>query len=175
MIRVAIIGTGNISAMHLKGYLAFPERCKITALVDIYPEKAEAKKAEYGLDARVFASHKEILDDPDVDLVSIARRPTATRKLPSISWSTARMSLWKSHAASLEECDAMIAAPKRREGLLRHCAEPLPRSDHEPKKTLDSGLAAAFCTPGRFLLVARHCYSTFGGAAHGRRRAAAAP
>ena len=40
MINVAIIGTGNISPAHISAYLAFPQRCKIVALVDIYPEKA---------------------------------------------------------------------------------------------------------------------------------------
>ena len=44
MLRVAIIGTGNISPSHIKGYLKFPDRCKIVALVDIFPEKAEEKE-----------------------------------------------------------------------------------------------------------------------------------
>ena len=43
MLRVAVIGTGNISPSHIMSYLAFPDRCKIVALVDIYPEKAEEK------------------------------------------------------------------------------------------------------------------------------------
>ena len=81
MLKVAIIGTGNISAMHIQGYLAFPERCKIVALCDIYPEKAEAKKAEYGLtDAQVFSSHKDMLGKVDVDLVSVCTPPYVDRK-----------------------------------------------------------------------------------------------
>ena len=40
MLSIAIIGTGNISRMHIEAYKAFPERCKITHLVDIFPEKA---------------------------------------------------------------------------------------------------------------------------------------
>ena len=42
MIQAAVIGTGNISGSHIEGLLTFPERCRIAALVDIYPEKAEA-------------------------------------------------------------------------------------------------------------------------------------
>ena len=54
MLKVAIIGTGNISTRHIGAYLTFPERCKVVALCDIFPEKAEAKKAEFGLkDAKV--------------------------------------------------------------------------------------------------------------------------
>lgn len=44
MIQAAVIGTGNISGSHIEGLLTFPERCRIAALVDIYPEKAEAAR-----------------------------------------------------------------------------------------------------------------------------------
>lgn len=44
MINVAIVGTGGIAPEHIKGLTCFPERCRIVALVDIYPEKAEAMK-----------------------------------------------------------------------------------------------------------------------------------
>ena len=49
MLKVAVIGCGNISGSHIKAYLEFPELCQITALCDIYPEKAEKRKAEFGL------------------------------------------------------------------------------------------------------------------------------
>ena len=45
MLNVAIVGTGNISHNHIQGYLQFGQRCRIVALVDIYPEKAEEKGA----------------------------------------------------------------------------------------------------------------------------------
>ena len=44
MIDVAVVGTGNISNAHIQGLLTFPEKCRIVALCDIYPEKAEAAK-----------------------------------------------------------------------------------------------------------------------------------
>ena len=62
MLKVAVIGCGNISGSHIKAYLEFPELCQITALCDIYPEKAEKRKAEFGLaEARIYASHEELL------------------------------------------------------------------------------------------------------------------
>lgn len=48
MQKIAIIGTGGISRAHIQGYLNFSDRCQIVALVDIYPEKAEEKKANIG-------------------------------------------------------------------------------------------------------------------------------
>ena len=44
MLNIAIVGTGNIAPSHVEGLLTFPERCKIVALCDIYPEKAQAMK-----------------------------------------------------------------------------------------------------------------------------------
>ena len=43
MLNVAIVGTGNISHNHIQGYLQFDQRCRIVALVDIYPEKPTRK------------------------------------------------------------------------------------------------------------------------------------
>ena len=76
MLRVALIGTGNIATMHLRAYLAFPERCKIVAVVDKFTEKAHAKKAENQLEeAEVYDSHQALCERGDIDLVSICTPP----------------------------------------------------------------------------------------------------
>ena len=75
MIKAAIIGTGNICPSHIKGYLTFPERCRIVALCDIYPEKAQARIDEFSLDARAYADYKEMLEKEKPDLVSICLPP----------------------------------------------------------------------------------------------------
>ena len=46
MLNVAIIGTGGIAPLHIKGYLTFKEDVNIVALCDIYPEKAEKMAAD---------------------------------------------------------------------------------------------------------------------------------
>ncbi|VFS27724.1 glucose--fructose oxidoreductase [Enterobacter cancerogenus] len=73
MINVAIVGTGNISHNHIQGYLQFGSRCRIVALVDIYPDKAHEKKVRYGLtDARVYESHRQMLEfEPNLDIVDV--------------------------------------------------------------------------------------------------------
>ena len=77
MINVAIVGTGNIANMHVKGLLEFPDRCKIVALCDIYPEKAQAMKEKYDIkDAEVFADHKSMLEsDIKIDVVHVCTPP----------------------------------------------------------------------------------------------------
>lgn len=54
MLKIAIIGTGNISHNHIQGYLQFADRCQVAALVDIYPEKAEEKNGITGSLTRRF-------------------------------------------------------------------------------------------------------------------------
>lgn len=114
MIRVAIIGTGNIAPSHIKAYLALKDRCEIVALCDIYPEKAEKKKQDFGLTgATVYASHKEMLAREDIDLVSVCTPPYVHAEI-AIDFMRAGKNVLveKPMASSLEECDRMLEAEK---------------------------------------------------------------
>jgi predicted dehydrogenase len=115
MLSIAIIGTGNISTQHINGYLAFPNRCKITHLVDIFPEKAEKKNADFNLGAKVSASHKDILNADDIDIVSICTPPFCHAQI-AVDFLNAGKNVLveKPMAASLEECDAMISASEKK-------------------------------------------------------------
>ena len=48
MIRIAIIGTGNIANAHMRAFLRQQGRCEVAALCDLVPGKAEQMKAQYG-------------------------------------------------------------------------------------------------------------------------------
>ena len=114
MISVAIVGAGNISQSHIDGYLAFPGRCKITHLVDIFLEKAEKKSKDLNLGAKVSASYKEILNAPDIDLVSICTPPFChAEAVVDFLNAGKNVLVEKPMAASLQECDAMIAASEK--------------------------------------------------------------
>jgi predicted dehydrogenase len=141
MINAAIIGTGNISQAHIDAYRAFPERCKITHLVDIVPEKAERKKKEHKLDAKVFDSHKAILDDPGIDLVSICTPPFCHAEIAVDFLGAGKNVIGeKPMAASLAECDAMIAAAEKSGKILSIIAQNRFRDPvYRLKKVLDSG------------------------------------
>jgi predicted dehydrogenase len=114
MVNVGIVGTGNIAKQHISGYLAFPGRCKITRMVDIFPEKAEQKNADFKLNAKVSPSYKEIFNDPDIDLVSICTPPFCHAEIAIDFLKTKKNVLVeKPMSASLEEWDARIAAAKK--------------------------------------------------------------
>ena len=143
MLNVAIIGTGNIARLHIMAYLEFPKRCKITHLVDIFPDRAEEKISSFKLEgAQVFDSHKKILKDPTIDLVSICTPPYVHAEI-AIDFLKAgkHVIVEKPMAASLKECDAMIAAAKKSGKILSPVAQNRFRSPvYNLKKTLDSGL-----------------------------------
>jgi len=149
MINIAIVGTGNISHRHIKALQGFGERCKIVALVDIYPEKAQEKKDTYGLhDARVYSSHKDMLADlGDIDVVDICTPPYVHAEIAIDSLDQGLHVLCeKPMAASLEECDAMINAQKRSGKILSIIAQNrFTDAFWRLKKAVDSGLAGKVC------------------------------
>jgi len=140
MIAAAIIGAGNISSQHIEGYMSFPDRCKITHLADIYPEKAHKKNSEYNLSAPVSASHKDIVNASDINLVSICTPPFCHAEI-AIDFLNAgkNVIVEKPMAASLEECDAMIDAAKKNGRVLSVIAQNRFRDPvYNLKKVLDS-------------------------------------
>jgi len=111
MIHVAIIGAGNISSAHIRAYQAFPDRCKIVAIVDIQPGKAAASAASHGLDAEALESYEGLLGRDDIHLVSICTPPFTHAELTEALLRDGKHVLVeKPMAASLAECDRMIRA-----------------------------------------------------------------
>ncbi len=144
MLSVAVVGTGNISPSHLRAYLAFPDRCRVVALCDIVPSKAEALRRELGLDdAAVYGSHAEVIARGDVDLVSICT-PPATHEPLSVDFLDAGINVLceKPMAPSLAACDAILAAEERSGAVFASVAQNRYRHDVATlKAAVDSGLA----------------------------------
>ena len=143
MIRVAIVGTGTISHMHTHAYLMFPERCKIAALVDIVPGKAQKYKEQYGLDCDVYEAHEDMLSRNDIDLADVCTPPYVHASI-SVNCLRSGMNVLceKPMAASLEECDAMIKARDESGKILSIIAQNRFRKPiRDLKALLDSGLA----------------------------------
>ncbi|MCL2031420.1 MAG: Gfo/Idh/MocA family oxidoreductase, partial [Oscillospiraceae bacterium] len=144
MLNIAVVGTGNISRLHIEGYLAFPERCRIAALCDIAPEKAHEKKRAYGLDgAKVYASHRDLLADGGLDIVSVCTPPFCHAEIAADALNAGVNVLGeKPMASSLEECDAMLAAERKSGKILSVVAQNRFRDPIKNlKAALDSGLA----------------------------------
>jgi predicted dehydrogenase len=68
-LRVGLIGLGGISYAHEAGYAELGDICEIIAMCDINGEEVNARKGMYA--AKGYTDYKELLSDPDVDLVDI--------------------------------------------------------------------------------------------------------
>ena len=148
MIHVAIVGTGNIAHLHMEGLLTFPDRCKIVALCDIYPEKAHAMKEKYKLDCEVFDDHQKMLNSGiQIDLVHVCTPPYVHCEIAVNSMNAGcNVLVEKPMATCLAECDKMLEAEKRN-GVTMGCIAQnrFRNSINKLKKTADSGLAGKIC------------------------------
>lgn len=69
MLKVGIIGAGNISGIHASAYETLSERAQVVAVADIRKEKAEALAERLGAD-KVFDNADKLLQE-DLDMVDI--------------------------------------------------------------------------------------------------------
>jgi len=70
---IGLIGCGNITEHHLRAYDAAGYR--VLALCDLDRDRAEEHQRLYYPQARVGTDHREVLADPDVEVVDIATPP----------------------------------------------------------------------------------------------------
>ena len=70
-LKVGIIGTGWIAESHAESYKNMPD-VKVVALADLVPGKAEKFAKHYGFeDAHIYPDHKALLENEELDAVSI--------------------------------------------------------------------------------------------------------
>ncbi len=162
MLNVAVVGTGNIAPAHIGALLTFPERCRIVALCDIYPEKAHAMKARFGLDCEVYDDHQKMLaENPTIDVVHVCTPPYTHAEIAINSMNAKKnVVVEKPMATCLCECDAMLAAEKDN-GVTMCCIAQ--NRFHDPiskLKTLVDGKKAgkALMAHVRSLWWRGHCY-----------------
>lgn len=144
LIQVAIIGVGAISDSHMEGFAAFPEYCRIAALVDRMPERAAKKAAWHHLDGvSIYSSIDEMVTaEETITLASICLPPslhceTAVKLLER----GIHVLCEKPLAPTLEECDRMLAAAERGGAILSAVAQNRFKADVvKAKKLVDSGI-----------------------------------
>lgn len=144
MLNVAIVGTGNIAPSHINGLLEFPGQCRIVALCDIYPEKAEALKNKYNLDCEIYDDHEKMLaSELRIDIVHVCTPPYVHAEIAINSMNAGKhVVVEKPMATCLSECDAMLEAEKKNNVVMSCIAQNRFRNSiYKLKKTADSGLA----------------------------------
>ena len=74
MINIALLGAGYISGIYCKNLTSIFSSAKIIGVYDLFPERAVARAAEFGI-PKIYASSDELLADPDVQLVLNLTQP----------------------------------------------------------------------------------------------------
>ncbi len=131
-VRVAVIGCGVISELHLRCYAHNPH-VKVVAVCDLLPERAKRAAEERAPGARWTTDAAEIFADPGVDAVSIctdhaSHRPLACAALAAGKHVLCEKSLAVNAADLRRMLDAADAHPELvAAGVFQHRFEPLPR------------------------------------------------
>lgn len=110
-VRVGIIGTGRISDLHAIEYLANPN-ARIVALCDNAIANAEGRAKAWGVsDARVTDDYRQVLADPDVDLVEILLPHHLHLEVALAAIAAGKaVSLQKPMTLDLAQADTLVAA-----------------------------------------------------------------
>ena len=113
-LRVGIIGTGWIAAAHLQSYLAMPD-VDVVAGADLVPGKADAFFKAHGLEGvRTYLSHKDMLDNEELDAVSVCTYNTTHAECTIYALEKGvHVLLEKPMTVTLDEAVAVCRAEKR--------------------------------------------------------------
>ena len=115
LIKVGIIGCGGIANGKHMPALKKVKDCEMVAFCDIVPERAEKAAKEYGTEnAKVYVDYKELLKDPDIDVVHVCT-PNRSHSFITVDALEAGKHVMceKPMAINSEEAKKMLDAAKR--------------------------------------------------------------
>ncbi|MBM4435980.1 MAG: Gfo/Idh/MocA family oxidoreductase [Actinobacteria bacterium] len=146
MLNVGLIGLGGIARSHASA-IATLDDVKLVAVADLIPEKRAEYMQKYGV-PKGYASHTELLKDPEVEAVGVVLGHQLHHRLTIDACNAGKHVLVeKPMAISLEQCDAMIAAARANDvklmvGLSQHFYA----TSLKAKEILDSGALGPLIT-----------------------------
>lgn len=77
MLRLGLIGSGSIGRDHIDRITNALSGASITGLYDLFPESAEKAAKDFGLNAKIYATDDELINDPTIDAVLVCSRNDA--------------------------------------------------------------------------------------------------
>jgi len=117
-VRVAIVGCGRISDLHQLGYQGL-EEARIIAVCDTNRRRAQAKARAWGVE-RVYTDYRQVLEDPEVDLVELLVPHDLHCPMTVAACQAGKhVSVQKPMALTAGEADQMIAAARQAGVVLR--------------------------------------------------------
>ena len=114
-LQVGIIGCGGIANQkHLPALTGQADKCDLVAFCDIIEERAIKAKEEYGSeDSKVYVDYKELLKDPEIDVVHVCTPNVAHCPITCDAFAAGKHVMCeKPMAANTEDAQKMIDAWK---------------------------------------------------------------
>lgn len=114
--QIGIIGCGGIAnGKHMPALKKLSAECEMVAFCDIIPERAEKAKEQFGTqDAAVYTDYRELLNDPEIDVVHVCT-PNKSHAPISIAAMEAGKDVMceKPMAKTAADAERMLEAAKR--------------------------------------------------------------
>ena len=77
MMRIGIIGCGDVAGRHAGAIKGLSEELELVALCDHTEAKAQAFAAKHAPEAAIYTDHRALLDDAKLDVVVVCLPPFA--------------------------------------------------------------------------------------------------
>ncbi len=117
-LKVAMIGLGDITFLHQPAYVDF-EHGELVSICDVSRELLDRRKQEWGI-AKLETDYKNILADPDIDIVEINTPHHLHKKLVIEALEAGKhVACQKPIATSISDSEAMVQAANSNPGQLR--------------------------------------------------------
>ena len=146
MLKIGVIGCGKIAQVrHIPEY-AVNEQVELVGFFNPTVSRAEDMVKKYG--GRVYAAAEELLNDPDIDAVSVCSANYSHAELAIKALKAGKHVLCeKPMATTLSDCLAMAEAAKESgKRLMIGQNQRLAKAHIEAKKLLDAGLIGSVVT-----------------------------
>ena len=156
-ITIGLIGAGMVGQLaHLANFTSLPG-CRVAALADLRPDLAQAAASRFGV-PKIYPSHRELLQDPEIEAVVVVTRRPATGPIVLDALAAGRHVLSeKPMAHTLAQGEKLVQAAER--AGLTYAAGFMKRHDagvQHAKLLLDE--ARADGRWGSLLTVRCHCH-----------------
>ncbi|MDP8222584.1 MAG: Gfo/Idh/MocA family oxidoreductase [Candidatus Lernaella stagnicola] len=117
-LRAAMIGVGDITMLHQPAYQDFA-LADLTALCDVDEDMLAARRAEWGVE-RITTDYKELLADPEIDLVEVNTPHHLHKDLVIDALAAGKhVACQKPISISIADAEAMLAAAEKASGRFR--------------------------------------------------------
>jgi len=122
-VKVGIVGSQFEADIHAASFQIAPEEAQVVAVASPTPGNAAALAKKYGI-PRVFTDYREMLKEPDIEMVTIAA-PNDLHAQITFDCAKAgkHVVCEKPLAMTIEECEAMVDAASRHGVLLLYAEE----------------------------------------------------